>query len=110
MAFLADLSQVGGRQAGRQAGLKAEAEATWQPCFESAFQSLGSPYLRCPVHSLAPSLGPTTTGHVLDAQAPNRYARNYRASNLSGLGRSGERGVDQGGGGTLGCFRNVLTQ
>lgn len=31
MAFLADLSQVGGRQA----GLKAEAEATWQPCVKA---------------------------------------------------------------------------
>lgn len=65
MAFLADLSQVGGRQA----GLKAEAEATWQPCCESTFPSLGSPYPRCPVHPLAPSLDPTTTGHALDAQA-----------------------------------------
>lgn len=43
-AFLAGLSQVGGRQAGS----KAEPQPTWEPSSRGTLQDLGSPCPNCP--------------------------------------------------------------
>lgn len=58
-------SESGRREAGRPQG---GSRGYMAALCESTFQSLGSPYPRCPVHFLRPPLGPATSGHVLDAK------------------------------------------